>query len=130
MDLSFSLAERTSATGDHAGIRGFVEFRTDVFDPATIETLIDRLRRVLTAITADPTLRLSSLDVLDGAEHTRLDRWGNRATLTQQESAPQSIPAAFALQAARTPDATAITCGQRSWSYHELDEASNRLAHV
>jgi amino acid adenylation domain-containing protein/non-ribosomal peptide synthase protein (TIGR01720 family) len=130
MDLSFSLAERTSATGDPAGIRGFVEFRTDVFDPATIETLIGRLRRVLTAITADPTLRLSSLDVLDGAEHARLDRWGNRATLTQQESVPQSIPAAFAVQAARTPDATAITCGQRSWSYHELDEASNRLANM
>ncbi|MDA2890724.1 amino acid adenylation domain-containing protein [Mycolicibacterium sp. BiH015] len=130
MDLSFSLAERTGATGDPAGIRGFVEFRTDVFDPATIETLIDRLRRVLTAMTADPALRLSSLDVLDGDEHTRLDRWGNRAALTRQETVPQSIPAAFAEQAARTPDATAITCGHRSWSYRELDEASNRLAHL
>ncbi|WP_165606768.1 non-ribosomal peptide synthetase [Mycolicibacterium iranicum] len=130
MDLSFSLAERTSAAGDPAGIRGFVEFRTDVFDPTTIETLIDRLRRVLTAVAADPALRLSSLDVLDETEHTRLDRWGNRAALTRQEAVPQSIPAAFAVQVARTPDATAITCGQRSWSYRELDEASNRLAHL
>ena len=32
MDLSFSLAERWSAEGDPAGIGGFVEFRTDVFD--------------------------------------------------------------------------------------------------
>ena len=42
-----------------------MEFRTDVFDAATIETLIERLQRVLVAITADPAARLSSIDVLD-----------------------------------------------------------------
>ena len=42
-----------------------MEFRTDVFDAASIQTLIERLRRVLVAMTADPTRRLSSVDVLD-----------------------------------------------------------------
>ncbi|PEG56629.1 condensation domain-containing protein, partial [Mycolicibacterium boenickei] len=54
MDLVFSLAERFGEAGAPAGIGGVVEFRTDVFDAATIETLIERLQRVLVAMTADP----------------------------------------------------------------------------
>ena len=45
MDLSFSLAERFTEAGEPAGIGGTVEFRTDVFDTATIDTLIERLHR-------------------------------------------------------------------------------------
>ena len=44
MDLTFSLAERWTEAGEPAGICGAVEFRTDVFDAASIETLIERLR--------------------------------------------------------------------------------------
>ena len=62
VDLSFSLAERWSKAGEPAGIGGAVEFRTDVFDAASIQTLIDRLQRVVAAMTADPTRRLSSID--------------------------------------------------------------------
>ena len=83
MDLTFSLGERWSEAGEPAGIGGTVEFRTDVFDAASIEALIERLERVLVAMTADPTRRLSSMDLLDEAEHARLDGWGNRAVLTQ-----------------------------------------------
>ena len=43
MDLTFSLAERWSEAGEPAGIGGAVEFRTDVFDAASIEALIERL---------------------------------------------------------------------------------------
>ena len=73
MDLTFSLAERWTEAGEPAGIGGAVEFRTDVFDAASIEALIERLERVLVAMTADPTRRLSSMDLLDEAEHARLD---------------------------------------------------------
>ena len=44
MDLAFSLGERWTEAGEPAGIGGAVEFRTDVFDAASIETLIERLR--------------------------------------------------------------------------------------
>ena len=87
MDLTFSLAERWTEAGEPAGIGGAVEFRTDVFDAASIEALIERLERVLVAMTADPTRRLSSMDVLDEGEHARLDGWGNRAVLTQPATA-------------------------------------------
>ena len=114
--------------GDELGLR--VEYDTDVFDAASIETLIERLQRVLVAMTADPTRQLSSIDVLDEAEHVRLDGWGNRAVLTQPASPPVSIPVLFAAQVARTPEAVAISCGERSWTYRELEEAANRLAHL
>ena len=39
--------------GAELGLR--VEYDTDVFDAASIETLIERLQRVLVAMTADPT---------------------------------------------------------------------------
>ena len=83
MDLAFSLAERWTEAGEPAGIGGEVEFRTDVFDAASIESLIERLERVLVAMTADPARRLSSVDVLDEVEYARLDGWGNRAVLSQ-----------------------------------------------
>ena len=103
MDLVFSLAERWSEAGAPAGIGGTVEFRTDVFDAASIETLIERWRRVLEALTADPTRRLSSIDLLDADEQDRLDVIGNRAVLTAPVSTPVSVPALFAAQVARTP---------------------------
>ena len=95
--------------GSELGLR--VEFDTEVFDAAGIETLIERFERVLVAMTADPGRRLSSVDVLDEGEHARLDGWGNRAVLTQSVGAPVSIPAVFGAQVARTPEAVAISCG-------------------
>ncbi|OBB38522.1 hypothetical protein A5752_12290 [Mycobacterium sp. 852002-51961_SCH5331710] len=130
MDLTFSLAERWNEAGEPAGIGGAVEFRTDVFDAATIEALIGRLLRVVTALIADPTRRLSSIDVLDAGEHTRLDVWGNNAALTAPMSRGKSIPTLFADRVARAPQAVALTFRDRSMTYHELDETSNRLAHL
>jgi non-ribosomal peptide synthetase component F len=54
MDLVFSLSERFTEAGEPAGIGGAVEFRTDVFDAASIQALIQRLARVVVALTADP----------------------------------------------------------------------------
>ncbi|WP_156765124.1 non-ribosomal peptide synthetase, partial [Mycobacterium sp. 1245852.3] len=129
-DLAWSLAERWTRDGRPAGIGGAVEFRTDVFDTATIEALVCRLHRVLTAITADPTARLSSIDVLGADEHARLDAIGNRTALTREAHPPASIPEVFAEHVARAPEAVAITDGSCSWTYRELDESANRLAHL
>ncbi|WP_423203392.1 condensation domain-containing protein, partial [Mycobacterium alsense] len=81
MDLTFNLAERWSESGEPAGIGGLVEFRTDVFDAASIETLVGRFERVLVAMTGDAGRRLSSVDVLGEVERARLEGWGNRAVL-------------------------------------------------
>ncbi|HTI78385.1 MAG TPA: amino acid adenylation domain-containing protein, partial [Mycobacterium sp.] len=130
MDLTFSLTEQWTEAGEPAGIGGTVEFRTDVYDAASIETLVERLERVLLAMTADPMVRVSSVDAVSDAEHAGLDRWGNRAVLTQPKPATLSIPAALAAQVARTPDAIALSADGRSMTYRQFDQASNRLAHL
>ncbi|BBY22719.1 hypothetical protein MSTO_29240 [Mycobacterium stomatepiae] len=128
MDVSLSLAERWTATGEPAGIEGSVEFRTDVFDPATIETLIERLQRVLEAMTAEPGVRLSSIEVLEAGERARLDRWSNRDVLEVVGPVPVSVPALFAQQVTRVPEAVAVSFAGASLTYRQLDEASNRVA--
>ncbi|MGO9034733.1 non-ribosomal peptide synthetase, partial [Mycobacterium sp.] len=96
----------------------------DVFD------LAERVERVVAAMTADPTRRLSSIDVLGEAEHARLDGWGNRVAMTQPAPAPMSVPAMFAAQVTRIPESVAIVFGALSLTYRELDESANRLAHL
>ncbi|WP_438502299.1 condensation domain-containing protein, partial [Mycobacterium ostraviense] len=97
-----------------------VQFDTDVFDAASIETLIERLQRVLAAMTGDATRPLSSIDLLYAVERARLDGWGNRAVLTRSGGVPVSVPVLFAAQVARCPDAVAVRFEGRSMTYREL----------
>ncbi|MDA3665054.1 AMP-binding protein, partial [Mycobacterium xenopi] len=71
-----------------------------------------------------------SVEVVDAAELARLGEVGNRVVLTRPAPVLVSVPRLFAGQVARAPDAVALSCGGRSWSYRQLDEASNRLAHL
>jgi amino acid adenylation domain-containing protein len=129
MDLVFHLSERWDDGGVPAGIRGMVEFRTDVFDAASIATMVGRLRRVLTAMVADGTKRLSSLDLLDADEQIRLAQIGNSPAL-QLSPPSESIPQRWATQVARTPHAVAMTFEGRSSTYADLEQNANRLAHL
>jgi amino acid adenylation domain-containing protein/non-ribosomal peptide synthase protein (TIGR01720 family) len=100
------------------------------FSNSDVSDLARRLGRVLAAMTADPGRLLSSMDVLDDDDHARLQGWGNQAGLAAPVGARLSIPEAFAAQAARVPDAVAVTFEGVSLTYRELDESSNRLAHL
>ena len=107
-----------------------VEFDTGVFDEARIAAILGRFETVLGAMAENPTRRLSSLDLLDEAAHERLARWSNRAVLQEHSAMATSIPEAFTAQVARTPEAVAVTADGQSWTYAELEERANRLAHV
>ena len=87
-DLAGSAA---SATLTHSGLVdqfGLFFFRDDdqlflstagagqLFSNFDVRDLAERLERVLVAMTADPGRSLSSVDLLDGGEHARLDGWG------------------------------------------------------
>jgi non-ribosomal peptide synthetase component F len=45
-----------------------LQFRTDVFDAATVEALIEQFERVLVAMTSNPTRQLSTSDLLGRAQ--------------------------------------------------------------
>ena len=81
-------------------------------------------------MTVDSTRTLLSFDALDDDEHDLLDEWGNRAVLTEPGPTPVSIPELFTTQVNRAPDTVALVCGDRQWSYRQLDDTANRLAHL
>ncbi|MET8842354.1 amino acid adenylation domain-containing protein [Streptomyces rubiginosohelvolus] len=126
-DLALSLMEHRDAEGRPAGIDGVVEYSTALFDRATVDTLVERLVRLLTAVAVDPELTIGSVDILSAAERTAL-LTGDRAT------GPAPAPARtadelFEEQVARTPEAVALIHEDRTLTYRQLDTAANRLAH-
>ena len=58
-----------------------VQFRTDVFDAATIEALMERFEQILVAMTADPTQQLLSIDLHDRGQRAQLDGWSNASAI-------------------------------------------------
>ena len=55
--------------------------------------------------------------------------WNDTARELGQPVPPLTLPALFAAQAARTPDAVAVVFEDRTLSYAALDAHANRLAH-
>lgn len=80
------------------------------FSNFDVADLAERLQRVLATMVADPSRRLSSLDVLRPAERARLEGLGNKEVLNLSASAPVSVPELFATQVSRTPEAVALVC--------------------
>ncbi|MGW5531754.1 amino acid adenylation domain-containing protein, partial [Streptomyces xanthochromogenes] len=125
-DLTVGFDEHLTPDGLPAGLDITAEYATDLYDPETVEALLGRLLRLLGEAAAHPDTPLSGLDLLDPAERTLLlDTWTGRATPVPDAS----LAALFAAQAARTPDAVALTHAGRSWTYAEADAVSSRFAH-
>lgn len=81
-------------------------------------------------MTTGVSRRLSAMNFWDEDETAQLWEWSNRSVLSEPVVGSASIPALFAEQVLRTPDAVAVTYGADSLTYRQLDEASNRLAHL
>ncbi len=117
-DLVLSLEER----GER--IAADLEYNTDLFEPARIERMAAHFGTLLASAVGDPGRRLTSLDLLTAGERLLLASWNATAAAYD----PACLPLRFAEQARRTPEATALVCGERRWSYRELNARSNRLA--
>jgi Condensation domain len=63
-DLSLALREVRGPGGAPGGLAGSIEYATDLFDRGTVQALAGRLTRVLEAVTADPDLPISQIDIL------------------------------------------------------------------
>uniref|UniRef100_UPI001C266E4C non-ribosomal peptide synthetase n=1 Tax=Streptomyces sp. AC602_WCS936 TaxID=2823685 RepID=UPI001C266E4C len=130
-DLTFNLAERHGPGGEARGIDAVLEYSTDLFERTTAEALTDRLVAFLRAVAADPDQPVADVPILaSGERHLVLTGWNDTAWAPGRTAAGASLPQRFAEQAARTPDAVAVTePGGATWTYAELDTRANRLAH-
>ncbi|MFI6216824.1 non-ribosomal peptide synthase/polyketide synthase [Nocardia brasiliensis] len=122
-DLFFNIADAPAGQP----WSGLVEYATELFDRATVETMVARLLRVLRQVTADPDRPIGRLDVLEpGEREAMVRRWnGGRAEVPQT-----TVAGLFEAQAARTPDGIAVVCADAELSYRELDARADRLAQL
>ncbi|HEU4454581.1 MAG TPA: condensation domain-containing protein, partial [Longimicrobium sp.] len=94
-----------TAVPHDGGIRGALEYSTDLFDRSTIRRMLGHLERVLEQAAADVDVRLSRLDLLSAEERRLVVEEWNR---TEAEyPADACIHQLFERQAARTPDGVA-----------------------
>ncbi|MDQ3761149.1 MAG: amino acid adenylation domain-containing protein [Actinomycetota bacterium] len=124
-DLNFLLSEQRGPDGSPQGIDGFVEYATDLFDPATVETLFARWVRLLDAVVADPDRPISRIDILTPTERHRLLVDYNNTT---HPVAQTSLPVLFETQAQATPQAVAVVFEDTTLTYHQLNTKANQLA--
>ncbi|MDO3560284.1 non-ribosomal peptide synthetase [Ralstonia pseudosolanacearum] len=127
-DLVFNMwesADAADAGNTPAGLHGHIEYAVDLFDAPTIARLVRQWQRVLEAIVAAPGCRISEIDLLDDEDQRLLQGWN----ATAQPVPERSIPALFEQQVARDPEAIAIVCGDRRFTYADLNARANRLAH-
>ncbi|WP_194290085.1 non-ribosomal peptide synthetase [Nocardia macrotermitis] len=108
-------------------------YATDLFDEPTVHSLGRRFERILTGVATDPQLLVGDIDVLDADERDR--------ALVAAEPLPaepeeiELLPDLLTAAADHNPDGVAVIVDDSTreldrLDYLELDEQSNRLAHL
>ncbi|MEU6629544.1 amino acid adenylation domain-containing protein [Streptomyces parvus] len=106
-----------------------LRYRPDLLDPEQARTLGTAYVRVLEALATDPTAPAGAVELLTAQDRRRVLEDGE--ALAPGGDVPNgSIPDRFAAAVALDPDATAVTDGDRAFSYRELDALSDRIAHL
>ncbi|WP_206686054.1 non-ribosomal peptide synthetase [Kribbella qitaiheensis] len=120
-DLTFELQEMPGG-GLHAGLK----YNTDLYDAETVERMAGHFRVLLDAMGAEPDRPLAQHSLL--AEDERglvLSVWND----TRQELPAVTVPRLFEDQVACGAERVAVSDGDRSVTYGELNTWANALAH-
>jgi amino acid adenylation domain-containing protein len=119
-DLSLELAATPQ------GLRGALNYSTDLFDRDTAERMLGHLARVLQQVAADADVRLSRLALTGPEERAQVVEEWNRT----ERAYPRGVCVheLFDAQVRERPGAMALAWGEESLSYRELDARANRLA--
>ncbi len=119
-DLSIELKE------DPDGIKGFLEYNTELFSEETATRLVANFQLLLSSIVADPDQAIGELEIIHPSERNFLLNEVNDTTVDYpRESLLHQL---VEKQARQTPDNLAIQFGQSQLTYQELDLQSSKLA--
>jgi amino acid adenylation domain-containing protein len=120
-DLTLSMSESVD------GLKGSLQYNTDLFDAETIIRMLGHFRVLLEGVVANPNQRLARLPVLTQAEqHQLLVDWN----VTKRDyPKDKCIHELFEAQVERSPDAVAVVFESRQLTYRELNRKANQLAH-
>ncbi len=135
LNLKFSEVENKTAKFDltlsientEQGLKGSLEYNTDLFDSATITRMLANFQTLLEGIVANPEQSIATLPLLTGAEKQQLlTAWNNTQADYPQD---QCIHQLFEAQVEQTPHAIAIASTAEQLTYRELNHRANQLAH-
>ncbi len=102
------------------------EYKTDLFDRSTIERLAVNFQTLLESIVANPQQRVAQLPILSAIEQQQIVETWNQ---TQADyPLDRCFPQLFEAQVARTPDAIAVSFGDRHLTYQQLNVRANQWA--
>jgi amino acid adenylation domain-containing protein len=96
-----------------------------IFEDSTIDRMLEQLEILLEEFLKKPEIPLDQLSLLTDEERRSI-----RLTWNRPSSPASSIHALIEAQVERTPQALAVTCGDQSISYRELNRRANRVAHT
>jgi amino acid adenylation domain-containing protein len=118
-DLSLFLVEQDD------GLRGTLEYSTELFEPATAARIVGHFQTLLDAATRAPHAHIRELPILTDAEHQQLLQYTHtRGAYTQHHL----LHTLFEQQAQHTPLAEAVRFQDSALSYQQLDQRATRLA--
>ncbi len=108
------------------GLRLRMEYRAELFEPATIRRMLGHLEMLLRGVIAEPDRRLSTVSLLTGAERTHAaSDWNRTARAYPDQARVQSL---VEEQVRARPEAVAVEAGTERLTYAELNRRANRLA--
>jgi amino acid adenylation domain-containing protein/non-ribosomal peptide synthase protein (TIGR01720 family) len=109
------------------GLKGTVEYATDLFDYTTISRMLGHFQTLLEGIVAHPKHRLADLPLLTEAErHQILVEWNGTTADYPQDTCLHEL---FEMWADRVPDAVAVVCNAQQLTYSALNRRANQLAY-
>ncbi|MER7758070.1 condensation domain-containing protein, partial [Kitasatospora sp. NPDC097643] len=124
-DLVLNVGETFDSDGSPAGLSGLIEYATDLYDRATVETFGLRFVRALAGVVAEPALCVRELAILGDEERRELAEWSGSAGVAGEVT----LPGLFEARVRATPQASALVDAAGVVSYAELDARANQIAH-
>ncbi|MGH9370512.1 MAG: amino acid adenylation domain-containing protein, partial [Vicinamibacterales bacterium] len=108
------------------GLAGAIEFSTALLEADTVSRWTELYIRMLEVLVGRPSGHLGEVSLLTPDERGRaIVTWNDNASAYPRAA---SLGDLFVEQAARRPDAIAVSYGGRTLTYHELDHLSGRVA--
>ncbi|WP_340619900.1 non-ribosomal peptide synthetase [Xenorhabdus siamensis] len=121
-DLTLSLNDTDQ------GLVGDLEYSSDIFEHASIERMVGHLQTLLEAMIADDSQQIETLPLLTPPQRAQLLTNFNLSAQDYQQD--RLIHQLIEQQAASRPDAIALIGEEGQFSYAELNQHANQLAHA
>ena len=120
-DLSLDISEGPQ------GMSGTLMYNVDLFNESTISRLITHFLNLIDSIVAEPDQPVAALSLLSPSETSKLlHEWNETRSEVADDRCVHEL---FEEQVRLTPEAIAVSMGERSLSYAELNARANQLGH-